>query len=62
MAAIIGRTGQKATEDEDNDVYTALLVIATGFVLVAVICVAYQFGSYYGFEYLFRSAPDLSGG
>ena len=58
MAAIIGKTGQKARGEEENDVYTALLVIATVFVLVAVRCVAYQFSSYYGFEYLFRSVPD----
>lgn len=61
MAAIIGRTGQRAGGEEENDVYTALLIIATVFVLVAVICVAYQFSSYYGLEYLFRSVPNLSG-
>ena len=61
MAAMIGRTGQKAAGGEDNDIYTALLIIATVFVLIAIICVTYQFSSYYGLEYLFRSAPDLPG-
>jgi len=59
MAALLGRTGQGPAGGTNNDIYTVLLIIATVFVLIATVLVAYQFGSYYGFEYLFRSAPAM---
>ena len=61
MSAMLGKTVKRAGSGEENDVYTALLGIATAFVVVAMVCVAYQFGSHYGFEYLFRSTPNLTG-
>jgi len=56
MAMAFEKKRQGSAGTGENDIYTALLIIATVFMLIAVICVAYQFGNYYGFEYLFRSA------
>ena len=49
MAALMQRPG---SANADNDIYTILLIIATLFIVVATVLVAYQFGTYYGFENL----------
>jgi len=41
----------------ENDVYTALLVIATVFVVAATVWLAYQFNDFYGFETFFQGVP-----
>jgi len=43
----------------ENDIYTALLVIAAVFVVTAVVCLAVQFHSFYGLENLFRGTISL---
>jgi hypothetical protein len=48
MAALMQRPGANS----DNDIYTILLIIATLFIVIATVVVAYQFGTYYGFENL----------
>jgi len=36
----------------EGDIYTVLMIIATVFGAIATIVLAYQFGSYYGFDNL----------
>ena len=43
----------------ENDIYTVLLVIAMVFVMIATVCLAYQFVTFYGLENLFRSSSSL---
>jgi hypothetical protein len=42
-----------------NDIYTLMLIVATVFVLIATIILAVKFGSYYGFENLFRGTAGV---
>ncbi|MFA5864042.1 MAG: hypothetical protein WC975_05065 [Phycisphaerae bacterium] len=47
MAAMMQRQGPA-----EDDIYTILLIIAAVFLVIATVLLAYQFGSYYGFENL----------
>ena len=57
MAALAQRP--TSTGPVENDVYTVLLIIATIFVIIGTVCLAYQFHSYYGLENLFQGTAKL---
>ena len=44
---------------DGNEIYTVLVIIATGFVIIGTVCLAYQFHSYYGLDTLFQGAAQL---
>ncbi len=50
---------RQPTSAPENDIYTVLLIVATVFVVIATICVFWQFSSYYGLENLFHGPPKL---
>ena len=53
MSALAQRPGGPAPP-ADNDIYTALLAIATVFVAAATVWLAYQFNDFYGFDTFFQ--------
>jgi hypothetical protein len=57
MAAIMQRPGM--TNQSENDIYTILLIIATLFIVLATGVLAYQFGTFYGFESLVHGPPVI---
>lgn len=58
MAVVVPKPAG-ATAPAENNVYTALLVIATVFVITATICLAVQYHSFYGLETLFSGTPTV---
>ena len=58
MAAMAKRP-PGAQPPAENDIYTVLLVIATGFIVGATICLIYQFSAYFGLENLFAGSSPL---
>jgi hypothetical protein len=57
MAALMQRPG--TANQAENDIYTILLIIATLFVVIATVVLAYQYGTYYGFESLIQGPPVI---
>ena len=58
MAGVTQRSG-RATPLGDHDIYTILLIIATAFVVIATVCLLYQFGACYGLDSFLRGVPVL---
>jgi hypothetical protein len=56
--ALAQRTNMSSSP-ADNDIYTVLLIIATVFLVTATIVLAYQFGTYYGFDAIFNGPTPL---
>lgn len=58
MSALSQRPSQPAGQAE-NDVYTILLIIATIFIVIGTVCLAYQFHDFYGLENLFHGSAQI---
>lgn len=60
MAALAQRpAGPKPVAE--NDIFTALVIIASLFIVAGTICAAYQFVNFYGAENLLRAASSVGG-